>query len=187
MNLWLRRALGIVLAVAVTLAIAALSRVPYTAARGEEAMLRLSWRTPGEYVEECRTVSAEELARQPAHMRRELVCEGRLLPYELRVLLNGELVVEEVVVAAGARQDRPLYVYKEISLPAGDHNVKVDWRAVRGAAADDAPAGPVPRHLSLGAELRLEPREVALITYDSDSRRFQAKGAGVVRSDSRVQ
>jgi hypothetical protein len=187
MKLWSRRLLGILLAVGITLAIAALSRVPYTAARGEEAMLRLSWRTPGEYVEECRTVSEEELARQPAHMRRKQVCEGRLLPYELRVLLNGELVVEEVVVAAGARQDRPLYVYKEIPLPAGDYHVEVDWRAVSGAASGGTPAGPAPRHLRLGAELRMEQREVALITYDSDTRRFRAKGAGVIRFDSRVQ
>jgi hypothetical protein len=186
MRIWLRRLLGVAIAVSVTLAIAALSRVPYTAARGEDAMLRLSWRTPGEYVEECRTVGADELARQPAHMRREVVCEGRLLPYRLRVLLNGDRVVDEVVVAAGARQDRPLYVYKEIPLPAGDYHVEVDWRAERGAQSEDLPAGATPRHLGIGAELRLKPREVAMITYDSDRRRFQAMGAGVIRSESRV-
>jgi hypothetical protein len=187
MRNWLQRGTGVAIAVAVTFGIAALSRVPYTAASGEEAMLRLSWRAPGEYVEECRTATEEELERQPVHMRREVVCEGRLLPYRLRVLLNGERVVDEVVLAAGARQDRPLYVYKELDLAPGAYHVEIDWRAEREPVAEGAEAGAAPRHLGLGAELLLEPREIALITYDSDSRSFRAMGAGVIRSESRVR
>jgi hypothetical protein len=187
MKTWLRRTPALLLAVLVTLAIAALSRVPYTASPGDDAMLRLSWRTPGEYVEECRTPSEEELARQPAHMRREVVCEGRLLPYHLRVLLNGELVVDEVVIAAGARQDRPLYVYKEIPVRAGDYHVEIDWQAERSTEPIESSSAAAPRHLSLGAELRLESREVALITYDSDTRLFRAMGAGVIRSEPRAR
>lgn len=173
MTAWPRRLAALALAALVTAGIAALSRVPYTPEPGDHARLRLSWRVPGEYVEECRALSAAEQERQPVHMRRDRVCEGRLLPYRLSVRLNGALVHEETVRAAGAREDRPLYVFRDLDVPPGAYRLAIDWRAE--AAPDSA------RRLGLDAELRLGAREIALVTYDPDVRAFRVAGPAAVR------
>jgi hypothetical protein len=164
----MRRPAALALAALLAAGVAALSRVPYTPEPGDHARVRLSWRVPGEYVEECRTVSAAERESQPVHMRRERVCEGRLLPYRLSVRLNGEPVLEETVRAAGAREDRPLYVFRDLDLPPGEYRLEIDWRAE--AAPDSA------RRLGLAATLSLAAREIALVTYDPNVRGFRIAG-----------
>jgi hypothetical protein len=202
-----RRIAGIGVALAVTLVIAGLSRVPYTAAAEETSLIRLSWRTPGAYVEECRRLSAEEIERLPVHMRREEVCEGRILPYRLRVIVNGRQVYDETVRPAGAREDRPLYVFRELSVAPGEYQVDVLWEREDVAArvagvlaaestgppagrADDPPAvraparaTTTPERLTLAAQLRLEPGDISLLTYDLDRQRLVARGRGVVRAE----
>jgi hypothetical protein len=182
-----RRGLGIGLAVALTLGIAALSRVPYSAASDDHGVLRLSWRAPGEVVEECRQLSREEIERQPIHMRREQVCERRLLPYRLRVRLDGTVLLEETVRPSGAREDRPLFVFRQIPLAPGDYRLEVEWERVPGAGDSavpredaDAPpaAGTAPRRLELAADLRLEAGDIALVTYDLDRQVLVARGRG---------
>jgi hypothetical protein len=163
------RAAGIIVAIAGTAALVALSRVPYTLERDGDAVIRLSWRTATAFVEECRTLTPEELARLPVHMRREQVCEGRLLPYTLHVEYDGVPVLERRVLGAGARQDRPLSVFEELRVPPGDHHVRVRWLPDASATAAAPPA------LELEATLRLAARDVALITYDGTLRRLVAR------------
>lgn len=122
-----RRFSALLVALAATWAMAALSRVPYDATSADHALIRLSWRTTGEFVDECRRSTPEELERLPVHMRREVVCEGRMVPYHLRVTLDGRVVAEETVRAAGARQDRPLYVHREIRVAPGEYHLAIVW------------------------------------------------------------
>jgi hypothetical protein len=154
--------------------IAGLSRVPY-APPSDDALIRLSWRTAGEYVEECRTLTAEELEALPIHMRREQVCEGRMVPYRLRMTLDGVPVYDERVRAAGAREDRPLYVFRELRVPPGRYDVEVTWEpepAQRPAAGRDSVGG----GLRLDARLALAAGEVSLITYDLNERVLVVRG-----------
>src|SRR5581483_10229084 len=92
-----RRALGAITAAASLAFLAALSRVPYAAEPGADALLRLAWRARGERVEQCRRLTPAELARVPAHMRQEIQCTGRIVPYRLRVALDGREVINELV------------------------------------------------------------------------------------------
>ena len=223
------------------------------------ALIRLSWRTASERIEHCRRLSVEEIAELPVHMRREEVCEGRLVPYRLRVALDDSMVIDEVVQPAGARGDRPLFVLRDLAVPAGEYVVTVDWSRVddedrrgddergdqdgsgdrdggddddreRGddrnhADSDDDEAqawqrtdddnraggvssderraatgaaeaarsertgedprsrsreGRTPGNLEIRAVLRLEPRDISLITYDTDERALVARGRGIV-------
>ncbi|HEY9506333.1 MAG TPA: hypothetical protein VIQ27_10200 [Gemmatimonadales bacterium] len=182
-------AFGRVIAAAVALgsaaAIAGLSQVPWTPVPGPEAMVRLSWRARGERLEVCRQLSAEELAELPPHMRQEQVCEGTTAEYRLRVEVDGEERVDQLVQGSGEVQVRPLYVYRELVLPPGEHTVRVEVeRAARHSAGDaedeDEKAeetgsrrraeAAVPRQLRLERRLNLRPREVVLITYDAERR-----------------
>ncbi len=72
----LRAGLGALVALLMTLAIGALSQVPYRTESADQAWIRLSWRVSTPRIEECRTLTAEELAELPIHMRRDEVCEG---------------------------------------------------------------------------------------------------------------
>ena len=200
-----RRLAALLVTLGVTAAVAGLSRVPYDATNAGHALIRLSWRTPGELVNECRRPTAEELERTPVHMRREEVCEGRMVPYRLRVELDGRPVMDETVRAAGAREDRPLYVFREIEVPAGEHRLAIVWEREDAPDADPAPpaaddpdttgadsgadtaaAGRAPvdplartdRRLTFDGALRLGAGEVALVTYDVDRRVFVARGPG---------
>ncbi len=105
-----RVASGGILLVAAALALAGLSQVPYTADRRDDALVRLAWRVRSQRVEACRRLTAEELAQRPAHMRQETVCEGRRLPYRLRVRLDGEERVNVLLRASGTQDDRPIFV-----------------------------------------------------------------------------
>lgn len=133
------------------------SRAPWRAG-DERAAIRLAWRARGEKVEECRPLSAEEQAELPVHMRRTEVCEGRLRPYLLSVRIDGRTSVADTVVGAGVREDRPIHVSRELRVAPGGHAIEVVFQGLGEGRRAGA--------LSLSTRVRLEPREVALVTYD---------------------
>ncbi|MBI3983661.1 MAG: hypothetical protein HY337_12175 [Gemmatimonadetes bacterium] len=198
------RVVGGVLALAAIVGLGALSQVPYPPEPPAHAVIRLTWRTRSKRVDECRRLTTEEQAQLPAHMRREEVCEGRVLAYRLRVVLDGDTVADETVEPRGARADRPLYVFHEIPAPPGVRVLDVafvredslrgatggdegttggDERATGGedSAVREGRAGRVqetPAVLQFSERLELEPRQVALITYDPERRALVLKGYG---------
>lgn len=155
MRNWARYSVAGVLAVAATLGLRGLSHLPFAAERDPRAVVRLSWRVVGQQIRECRRLSPEELGQLPAHLRREEVCEGRVAPYRLHVLVDGTVADSGLVRAAGARQDRPIYVFREISIEPGAHRLEISFvsesppgLSVEGpvaeglAAADSGVVGP---------------------------------------------
>jgi hypothetical protein len=172
----LRRTAAVLLAVAVTVAIAGLSRVPWDPAPTDDGVLRLSWRIPGEMVETCRQLTEEELARRPIHMRREMECKRQVLPYRLTVTVGGRVTLRETVEPGRGRGVRPIGVHRELPLPAGEHPVEVSWYPVTDGVEITAEAE---RSFHISARLRVDARDVALITYDTDRRAPTALGPGV--------
>lgn len=165
-----------VVAAAALAGMAALSYVPYAhdAAAGSE--LRLAWRARSARVEACRRRTAEELARLPAHMRQEEVCERGVAPYRLEVALGDSTVVNRLIIAAGARADRPLYVFETLALPAGTYTLRVAFTREGAVAADSAAlADPqaAPARLTMDTTLTLAAGRAALVTYDEDIRRLR--------------
>lgn len=182
-----RAVLGVALVVASALAMGAASRFSYRADPGDEAELRLTWRTRAPLVEECRRLTQEEQDALPVHMRREEICEGRVASYRLEVRVDGAVLHRSTVRGAGARGDRPLYVFEALRLDPGHHDVHVVFERVGAGAADTAGDGPapaseagdpgrragsVPDRLELREGLELAGRQVALITYDAVERRL---------------
>jgi hypothetical protein len=157
------------------LALGALTRAPYTVEDSADAELRLTWRARASQVEECRRLTEAEQEALPVHMRREVICEGRVASYRLEVRVDGEIRHGSTIRGAGARGDRPLYVFDAIRLPPGRHEVDVVFERI-GTVADTAVtpprSGSVPDRLELRESLELAAGEVALVTYDATERRL---------------
>lgn len=164
---------AMLLTVAAALALGGLTRAPYLAEPGDDAVLRLSWRMPAERVESCRELTEEEKARTPAHMRREEICEGRFISYQLHLFIDGEPLENRRVDPAGARGDRPLYVFREFRMPPGRKPVRVVFEPLWPAEAEAEQPPPAP--LVLDEALILESRRVVLVTYDPDRRVLVAR------------
>jgi hypothetical protein len=154
--------IGVIVALLLGAGVVLGSRVRY-GAEPEDARIRFSWRALGERVEECRAPTPEELAGVPPHMRMREICERRLRPFRLEVRIDGALALDEEVRPSGAREDRPAYVFHELSVRPGPHRVQVLF-AMQGGAAAGAP-------LELDARITLAPGEIALVTRnDADDR-----------------
>lgn len=152
--------LGLGLAIAITAGTAALSRVPYRAEPTDRAVLRLSWRYQRTSEEDCRRPTPAELEELPAHMRNPNACVRDPRSYALTLALDGAVVLQKTLEPAGARRDRPVVVYEEVTLSAGEH--RVDVRFEEWAEGGDAPD----RTLSWSRSLSIRPHEVVVIGYD---------------------
>lgn len=108
--------------------IALLGRVPLTQPT-EGAMVRLAWRHLGARAEV--RLTQEELEKLPFHMRpQEGVTETRFLPYQLKVSLNNEPVLDRLVTPGGLHGDRPLAVFESLPVEPGPVRVKIHFSAV---------------------------------------------------------
>jgi hypothetical protein len=160
-------------AVLLTGAVAALTRFPVTFPGGGAGVLRLSWHLRGVTAESCRTVSDEDLARLPPHMRNPRACIGVSAAYHLTVTTDGTPVVDDTVRAPGARGDRPLNVLRELPLEPGDHRIEIRFRALvpDGAASSDEGTAEV----TWNGRIRVQAREVALVTLDATGKELELR------------
>jgi len=167
----IRRGLGFGVAALVTLGIGAASQAPWTATGRDEALLRLSWRAQSETREECRPLTAAEKAELPVHMQVPEVCESQAIPYLLRVSIDGSMLLADTVHGAGAREDRPVYVFREIGLEPGRHALAVEFVPV-GHGLEDLEEDDEDEDdegmlwLRYSEAVSIGEREVVLIAYD---------------------
>ncbi len=174
---------GAVVVFSVLAVLRLLSFTPYTAERDVGAIVRLAWRARGERVRDCRRLSPEELAKLPLHMRQEEVCEGRVLPYRLVVALDSVTLVDRLVHGAGAREDRPLYVFQDLIVEPGIHRISVRFTLETPSGVDErdqdrgeAARPATPPRLALDTMLTLGARRVLLVTYDEERERLVIHG-----------
>lgn len=201
--------LGAVAAAGATVGLAALSRAPLAAYPSETPVIRLAWSVRPERIEHCRTLTDEELADVPAHMRQRVQCEGRSAGYRLVVSIDGAPKFDTLVTGGGARGDRPVYVFRELDVPTGPHrlDVRFERQAIAGvdsvvadadedASRDTLMAGralreaeertrrqeeAVPPVMTLETDIEPAPREVLLVTYDIDRRALVLRTRAPVR------
>ena len=155
-------------------------------------MLRVAFSARPERVESCRTLSADELASVPQHMRQAVVCEGTTARYRLDVLHADTVVATAEVRGGGLRHDRQLYVLREMRVPPGLAVIEVRLSRIDTTAkASGTPFGDttetderrrrmadeVPPSLVLREKVLLRPREVLLVTYDQEMRRLRIVGS----------
>ena len=126
----------------------------------DHALLRLGWRLAGQVNERCRDLSPEELSRRPVHMRRPRECVSQVLTYDLRAVVDGQVVAQRTVRSPGLRADRPLAVEEDLPIAPGEHDVSVTFTPHE--------AGTTGKVLSFERRIRFDRGRVVLITYDDD-------------------
>lgn len=160
-----------IVALFATLAVVQASRVPYLPPSAGAATLRLSWRARGEPVRDCRRPGPDELARLPAHMRQQEICEGRTSPFHLTVRIDDDLVIDDTARASGARGDRPVYVFHELRLRPGSHRLRIRFRMLGSPDSSSArSADPFPRDTRFETTFEAVPGRSLLVTWDDDAR-----------------
>ncbi|MEX2531293.1 MAG: hypothetical protein WD960_11015 [Gemmatimonadota bacterium] len=140
--------------------VALLSNLTLPAAAPTGGVLHLDWRLRGEEAGPCTQV-ARESEDLPAHMRNPDACSGALPDYNLRLWIDGELRLDEVVRGGGIRGDRPLTVYRGLPLEPGERQVRVEF--VRADGEPDAVA------LRLEEPVTIRTGEVQLLVRQQDT------------------
>ena len=171
------RVAGAALGLAAMAALVWGANAPITVHGSDHAILRLTWSARPERIENCRPQSEEELARLPAHMRQPVLCEGVSAQYRLTVRHEGNVVAERIVHGGGVRRDRRIYVFNELPLDPGDSSIEVrfdrlepDSPGVPAAEKRHDAGETLPAHLVFDQRLRIQPREVILVTYSPERR-----------------
>ncbi|HEU4585759.1 MAG TPA: hypothetical protein VFR95_08415 [Gemmatimonadaceae bacterium] len=197
------RWLATVLATAVALwlvARASAVALPWHAA--DAARVRMSWSARPERIESCRALTAEEIEKEPPHMRRHVECTGTFATYLLHVASDGRVIDERIVKGGGIRNDRPMYLLADYDLMAGEHRIRVKFTrrektdddsaaVVLHAARTDTDSGifagraeredeerarrrraAVPAIMEMDTLLTLAPGQVKLITFDAEARQL---------------
>lgn len=156
----MKRSAQIAVAVLLLLFIGALSRVGYMSGTRSDALLRLSWRTRGEAVKQCRKLTEEELEELPAHMRTPEVCTGRVASYQLDLSVDDRAFQPMRLRAAGAHADRPIYVFRELGLKPGEHNIAIAFYST---------AHPNSERLTWRRRVSVKQGEILLVTADQET------------------
>jgi hypothetical protein len=92
-------------------------------------------------------------------MRQREICERRLSPFRLRVALDGAPLFDGELRPAGAREDRPTYVFRDFEVAPGEHRVEVRFEELRPPGAPAPPPA-----LVLDRTVAFPPRRIRLVT-----------------------
>jgi len=87
--------------------------------------LVVSFKHPGAVSEDCRTLSEEELAATPVHMRKPVVCERARASVRLVIRVDGTSAVEASFPPSGIWGDGNSVAIERIPVPVGEHRVEV--------------------------------------------------------------
>jgi ferredoxin/coenzyme F420-reducing hydrogenase delta subunit len=150
-------AAAVVLAALLCLVTAVGSDLVYATPAVVDSELVVTFKHPGVTSEDCRVLTAEELASRPAHMRpQEQVCDRTRAPVRLRITIDGEQVLAETYQPAGLWSDGSSVAIARLPVPAGRHDVKVEL--------GDTPDEAWTYHLDEGQQFETGSRRV--LTFD---------------------
>lgn len=174
------------------------SLIPWRDRSADAAHVRLSWSARPERVEHCRRLRDDELAQLPAHMRLRVQCDGVLARYLLAVRVDDTVVASDTLRGGGLRHDRPIHVYREVTVPPGPRRIRIDVTRLDSAltTGGDSPTATesdtllgsrasreadersrrakeaMPARLAVDTSLQLLAGNVVLVIYDEPNRRL---------------
>jgi hypothetical protein len=125
----------------------------------DQALLRLSFSHAGKVSTECRQRSPEELAKMQPQMRTPLDCQRERSPVQVRLVLDGQVLVDQAYPPAGLARDGASSGYWRAPIAAGAHSLQVTLRD------DVRPGAPV---YERSASLDVRPGQLVLIDFKPD-------------------
>jgi coenzyme F420-reducing hydrogenase delta subunit/NAD-dependent dihydropyrimidine dehydrogenase PreA subunit len=114
-----------VLLIACAAVLGLVSDLGYTPPGIDGSEFVVSLKHPGLASENCRDLTAEELAATPVHMRKERVCERTRPPVRLRVAIDGATALETSIPPSGIWEDGNSVAVERIPVAPGEHLVSV--------------------------------------------------------------
>jgi hypothetical protein len=97
---------------------------PYRHLAPDRAVVKLSFSHAGERKVECRTRSAEELAKMAPNMRALQDCPRERSDVKVDVEMDGAVIYRISERPSGLRHDLPTTVYRRLEVPAGRHTFR---------------------------------------------------------------
>jgi len=123
-------------------------------------MIRLVFSHPTQRVEECRKLSAEEMAKLAANMRQATECGRERFPLGIEVLLDEAPLLRGVHEPTGLWKDGPANVYEKIPVRPGVHRLVVRLRDSGRAEGYD---------YEYSGSIRLQAGRSVLVTFEQAS------------------
>ncbi len=105
--------------------VAVASDLPYSAPAADSSLV-ISFRHPGDLIEEVQELSASEAEKLPIHMRKAVVTDRRRAPVRLRLYSDGNLLLDKSYEPRGLRSDGPSVAFETVSLTPGTHQLRVE-------------------------------------------------------------
>lgn len=136
----------------------------YTHLSPDKALIKLSIVHTAQRKGECRRRTAEELAAMPPNMRTPLDCPRERLPVLIEILLDGESIYRESLVAAGLAHGGKTRAYARFPVSAGEHMLVA--RMVDSARS-------VGYDYEHSARITLSPRENFVIDFRAETGGFR--------------
>jgi hypothetical protein len=93
-----------------------------------DAQIKLALQHPGARVEDCRRLSAEELAKLPTAERRPNTCSRERVPLVVELEVDGRPIYADTLLPTGLSRDGASRTYQKFLVPAGRHAIEVRLR-----------------------------------------------------------
>ena len=160
-----RRLVGFVLLfLAVAAVLAGFSAYPWAATPPGAALLKVAFKYVAAPAGAGATLSREELEKLPRHMRPQggqSTTSGTRRDTTVRVMLDGQLLLQKTYRPGGFRHDGPTFVYEELTVPLGTHALDATLSETGGGTAETETTSPPGRRIT--AEVKVDPGQVFLL------------------------
>ncbi len=112
---------------------------------------------------DCRRLTAEEIARLPANMRKAEDCPRRRRPLYVELDLDDRPIFRAALPPTGIAGDGPSRVYRRFVVPAGEHDVKVRMRDTARAEGFDHRGE---------RRVAIAPEQLLVVDFRADAKEF---------------
>lgn len=94
----------------------------------DKAQIKISFAHGAKRTEDCRRLSAEEIAKLPPRERRPHTCGRERLPMRVQLLVGEVTIYDEIIQPTGLSRDGPARIYRKFAVAPGRHEITARLR-----------------------------------------------------------
>lgn len=129
----------------------------------DSAQIKLAFAHGAARIVDCHKLTSKEIALLPATERRPNTCERERVPVYIQLILDGTLIYEDQLVAAGLAKDGPGRTYQKFIVPTGIHTISLHLRDSKRTSGFD---------YETSRQIDLKPRQNLAIDFRADAGGF---------------